>query len=138
MNHDQIYSNITFLQSKGYTSRLDDFFRWVVIEGSTLPRFGVWTNAEGKHIESTSMLIDIPKEFPMIVPGVGFHPSHATHVPLLYFNGRRLSDTHDCSHKPWRWLCFEEIKWHPHTDNLITLLEIIEHSIGERARKTKR
>jgi len=137
MNYNQIYSNITFLQSKGYKVTLDDFSRWVVIEGSSLPRFGVWTNAEGNHIKYTSILIDIPEAFPMIVPGVGLgHPSYAIHVPRLYFNDHLLSDTHECSHSPWMWFCFQDIKWHPHTDNLITLLEAIEYSIIKRTSKT--
>lgn len=137
MNYAQIHPQIVFLQSKGYKITLDDLLRWIILEGSSLPRFGSWSNAEGRQITHTSILFDIPKEFPMVAPGVGFgHPSYAIHVPKLYFNGRQLSDTHHCSHSPWTWLCFQEMKWNPRSDNLVTLLEAIEYSIIKRAKKT--
>jgi hypothetical protein len=136
MNYTYLQPQIAFLQRKGYKMTLEDRSQWILVEGSTLPDSGVWTNQERKRIAHVSIMIDLPPDFPMIVPGVGLgHPSYAIHIPKLYFNGQRLSDTYDCQHHPWSWLCFQKMDWHSKY-NLITLLQIIEYSIEHRASKT--
>lgn len=129
---------ITLLARKGYTVIADDYYKWIMVQGSTLPRFCSWSDAQGRKVWHTSFLIDIPKTFPMIVPGTGScHPSYAIHSPLLYCNDRALTDLHECKHSPsWHWLCFEYISWNPQIDNLVTIVNVIETSIAKRALKT--
>ena len=132
MNKEWLIKQLRYLASQGFNIKVYNNFRRVVIEGLELQGDG-WTDFNGNPIRFTSVMIDLPEDFPMSVPGVGFaHPNKAIHIPAIKYNGKPLKNLYECQHKPWRWLCFQKIVWDPQIDNLITLLQIIEKSIYDR------
>jgi len=134
-NVQSIQRDIRRLSRRGFGVRHGRDFSWVSVDGLTLPQLagGTWSDANGRPIRHTSVLIDIPPDFPRHPPGRGFaHPSHAVHVPDLRFKGRRIRELHQCSHQPWFWICFREMHWE-RGFGLLELVQIIESSLAERA-----
>lgn len=132
MNHSWFMSQASDLRSLGYEVNVARDYSWVNMAGSELRDDG-WTDGNGRPIQNYSVFIQLTRDFPMTVPGVGHtHPTHAIHIPLIRYKGRDLTDLYSCKHSPWHWFCFESIDWDPREDNLITLLQIIETSIYSR------
>ena len=136
-NINLIEANASKLTGLGYQVQISSDYDWVVVYGQDLPgESGKWTDAQGRVVDKTSVLIDIPLDFPMSPPGVGFnHPTRAIHLPLLYYKGRMMADFYKCNHTPWYWLCFQKLDWNPATDNLLTLIGLVEVSISERLKR---
>jgi hypothetical protein len=136
-NSALIRRNIDILSEKGFFVESPQNYEWVCVHGLDLPGTpGSWTDKQGNVVFETSVLIDIPYDFPISPPGVGFsHPSRAIHLPLIYYNRYKMSDFYTCVHDPWCWFCFQSIDWDPMQDNLLTLLALVEASISERLRK---
>ena len=134
MNQYWFMKHVNYLRSSGYEINVGRDYSWVNIAGSELRGIG-WTDGSGKPISHYSTFIQLTRDFPMTIPGVGHsHPAHAIHIPFVRYNGRDLTDLLECKHDPWCWMCFERIDWDPREDNLITLLQIIETSIYHRRR----
>jgi ubiquitin-protein ligase len=131
-----IQRNINRLCQAGFDVEAPPDHEWVVIHGVELPDPGAWTDQYGNALYHTSILIDIPYDFPMSPPGVGTsHPNRAIHLPLILHNGNVMSDFHECQHDPWRWFCFEWMEWNPWHDDLLTVVALVEASISERVRR---
>lgn len=133
-NRFLIKSNINQLHSNGFSVEADANYEWVCVHGLDLPGpYGAWTDKQNRIITQTSVLIDIPYDFPMSPPGVGFgHPERAIHLPYLLFNGGQMKDFYECKHNPWCWFCFQKIDWDRNEDNLLTLIMLVEASISDR------
>ncbi|MFC1717043.1 hypothetical protein ACFL6S_25470 [Candidatus Poribacteria bacterium] len=133
MNRFQLVDQLRELKSNGFGIRIWEDYSKLIVSGIEL-RGGGWTGSEDRPMYTFPALIDIPPDFPITVPGKGgfTHPRYAVHIPLIKHNGSKLSHLHECRHVPWYWFCFEGITWNPRTDNLFTLLQIIEYSIYRR------
>jgi len=130
--------NLDELLTRGYQVETPWNMSWVCAHGIALPgtTTGKWTDHGGRVIAKTSVLIDIPYDFPLSPPGIGHsHPTRAIHLPRIYYNGRKMKDLYDCVHEPWAWLCFQSMRWDPEQDNLLSLLALIEASISVRLRE---
>jgi len=134
-NIQQVSSDVQNLTRIGFTVEYANDFSWVHVIGLDLPkRRGIWTTVNNQYLDTVSVLLDIPPDWPLYPPGIGFvHPSFSIHIPFLAFNGVPIRDLHTCNHAPWYWLCFREIQWRPDY-GLLGLLKIIEKSIWERTR----
>ncbi len=133
MNRSWFFDQIRDLESEGFSVEVyRDLSR--VIASSIDLGGGGWTDSDDWPIHDVKVMIDISPDFPLTVPGIGYtHPRYAIHIPLIKHGGYMISDLHECEkHPPWYWLCFEEIDWNPRSDNLITLLQIIEVTIYRR------
>lgn len=133
-----IRRNMKVLSAAGFFVEASQSCEWVCVHGVDLPgRRGLWTDHFGRVVCETSVLIDIPYDFPMSPPGVGFsHPSRAIHLPRIYYKGKLMSDFYTCKHDPWCWFCFQRIDWDPWHDNLLTLVALVEASITDRLRRS--
>lgn len=85
----------------------------------------------GYNREEISILVLPPEDYPISPPGVG---SSFAYIPkALLFHGYELQDLHPDMNYPgfgdWAWLCFQEIKWNPNKDNLITFFEIVRTTL---------
>lgn len=130
----QLNAEISELRRQGFGIEHGPNFKWIHIAGLDLPERGIWTTANNQRITYISVLIDIPPDWPIHPPGVGFsHPSFAIHMPSLFYNGERLHHLFECNHSPWNWACFQRMDWKPEF-GLRGLLQIIEQSIWERTK----
>ena len=101
---------------------LDDWCRFVVVERVRLP--------PGYNLRDTSLLIELPSDYPASPPGIGNNRVFVS--PNLTFYGRKLRDVHP-EHRPrltdpfggWAWFCYQSIRWHPLVDDLITFVEMV-------------
>lgn len=137
-NRRLLRRNVDEVLARGYEAETPWNLSWVCVHGVALPGVdtGRWTDHDGKVIVRTSVLIDIPYDFPLSPPGIGYaHPTRAIHLPRLYYNGGRMKDLHDCAHHPWCWLCFRSMRWDPGHDNLLSLLALVEASISLRLKE---
>lgn len=100
---------------------------YICVHNYDLPGNGIWTDSNKKPIRTTSMLIDIPYDFPLSPPR-----GHAFHLSYIEYNGKRLSNFYSCQHHPWYYICFSQFNWDPKTSNLLTLFSVIEVSISDR------
>lgn len=132
-NTDLLINEKKLLVAKGFHVKNAMDFSWVCVYNLDLPSKGIWTDDNGNVITQIPIFCDIPHDFPLSPPGKGFfHPSNAIHIPYIAYNGKHIDDLHKCEHNPWWWLCFQKIMWDPNSDNLLTLLNIIEFSISDR------
>jgi len=81
----------------------------------------------GYNFGKISIWIDIPPDYPLSPPGVG---DYKIYLPRgLRYQGRRLKDFYEFIHpkgdERWGWFCYQQIKWDPNWDTLVTLLEMI-------------
>jgi hypothetical protein len=130
----QLMDDMKRIEANGFEVEYDSAYKWVHVSGLELPKSGIWTTENNERITHTSLLIDIPPDWPMHPPGVGpSHPGSAIHTPLLLYNRNEINDLHLCNHDPWYWLCFQKIYWKPEF-GLIGLLQIIEQSIWGRVK----
>ena len=137
-NKRLIRRNLDQLSERGFIVEAPRNLQWVCIHGLDLPGTltGRWTDHEARVIVETSVLIDIPYDFPLSPPGVGYsHPSRAIHLPRIYYNGKTMKDLYECEHAPWCWLCFQSMKWDPEHDSLLSLLAMVETTISHRLRE---
>lgn len=131
----KLLEEIAELERHGFEVEYDNNLTWIHVVGLELPSKGQWTTTNNEIVFSTSVLIDIPPNWPLHPPGVGLsHPTHAIHIPYLEYNGKKISDLHECKHNPWHWLCFVSISWQPDF-GLIGLLQIIEKTIWDRRKE---
>jgi hypothetical protein len=84
----------------------------------------------GYNSTSTSVLLEIPYDYPQSPPGIGNYKIYVE--PSLRFYGRVLRDVHPqipppypipgCG--PWAYWCYQDIRWNPVRDNLIRFMEM--------------
>jgi hypothetical protein len=137
-NRRFLRDNLDELLARGYRVETPWNMNWVCVHGVALPgtTTGKWTDHEGQAIIATSLLIDIPYDFPLSPPGIGCsHPTRAIHLPRIYYNGTKMKDLYDCVHEPWAWLCFQSMRWDPEQDNLLSLVALVEASVSGRLRE---
>jgi hypothetical protein len=134
-NQQLVERYISELRDRGFRVAHTQDCAQVVVYDLPLPGDrGVWTDATGKRIQTVSVSLSIPYDFPYAVPGVGIaHPQNAIHIPRLRFGRRDLSDLHNCQHDPWWWFCFQRLDWDPTHGTLATLVNTVSLSILDRA-----
>jgi hypothetical protein len=102
-----------------YPLLVSDDYRYLTVQEFDLP--------PGFNCHRTEILVEIPPGYPRSPPGVG--ESHVYVNRGLLFMGRRLSDLYDRVTPDWEgewaWLCYRQIDWDPHRDNLVTFMEMI-------------
>ena len=78
----------------------------------------------GWNREATDVLIEIPKDYPLTGPG---QPPYGVYLEEgLLRHGGWPEHYHVNGNRPgWAWWCYEGIRWDPHRDDLITMLEAI-------------
>jgi hypothetical protein len=108
--------------SHHYPLWLDDDDRFLIVQAVLLP--------PGYDREETSLLIELPPDYPLTPPGIS--PNRLYVDPNLRFNDDYLDGVHkdiqpswNPPYGPWAWFCYENIKWNPLTDNLITFIEMV-------------
>ena len=130
--------NVDDLRARGYQVETPWNLSWVCVHGLALPgtTTSKWTDHEGRVIVETSVLIDIPYDFPLSPPGIGYsHPTRAIHLPRISYNGSPMKDLYECAHDPWCWLCFQSMRWDLEQDDLLSLLALVEASVSARVRE---
>jgi hypothetical protein len=112
----------------------EDNANWMVVPDYPLPP--AW-----HHIaRSTALLIDLPKDYPMLPP-VGFYlpdelqMAHDGH----FFNFAAHGASNAPIHKGWKWYCvyIHSGAWRPernwrHGDNLYTYFHLVREALGNR------
>jgi len=119
---DKLYRQLREL-SHGFPIWIGDDGDFVVVGRVRLPA--------GYNRAETELLIDIPYDYPLTPPGVGHHRVYVP--PCLRYGGRELKDIHEATTPsfetpgfgPWAWWCYEDIRWDPLRDTLITFVEMI-------------
>ena len=136
-NKRLIRQHVGLLDRAGFDAEVSNDFSWVCVRNIDLPGWrGDWTDSRGRVVQTTSVLFDIPIDYPMSPPGVGSsHPSRAIHLPLIYFRGELMKDFYRCRHSPWYWFCFQRLDWDPRQDSLLSLVAVVEASICDRVRR---
>lgn len=104
--------------SHAYTIVVDDDSRWFIAHNFRLP--------PGYDRAETSVLVTLPHDYPISPPGIG--DSRVYLPPDVLYRGMDLRDLHP-SDAPawgeWAWFCYQEIRWDPARDNLMTFLEMV-------------
>ena len=104
--------------SAAYPLRVRNDYGCIVVREFRLP--------PGFNRPRTEVLMGIPSDYPCSPPGIG---KHRIYVPRdLRYRGRRLADLHSETTPgwgSWAWLCYQWIKWNPHRDNLLSLMEMV-------------
>ena len=84
----------------------------------------------GYNLAVTSVLVEIPSDYPLSPPGIGGNRVYVS--PWLRFRSRTIRDVHPDrtpsyltpGSGPWAWWCYQEIRWYPVRDNLIRFMEM--------------
>jgi ubiquitin-protein ligase len=115
MNEKRLINDIKQL-SYIYPLAVDEENNGVIIKNFNLPK--------GYNRNTTSVLLEIPNNYPITPPGVG---KARIYLPMgLRFNGKTPCDYHEYSGPDnWAWWCYEWIKWNPRIDNFVTFLELL-------------
>jgi len=116
--------------SQNHVLSVSDDARWLVVHEFALP--------PGYSRASTNILIEIPRDYPLTPPGVACR----TYIdPDLRFRGETLRDLYARDVPPWGrwgWLCYQDIRWNPHRDNLLTFIGMLRTDLTRpRIRKPK-
>ncbi len=117
-----LHDHLTGL-SRYFHLALDDWYRFVVVRGVTLP--------PGFNRATTDVLIEFLPDYPVTPPGAG--DSRVFVNAGLRFRGRQLVDYHEPAGTkyptpgfgPWAWLCYMDIHWNPFRDDLIRFIEML-------------
>lgn len=113
--------------SHHYPVWIDDDDKFVIVEIGLPPGFDyVWTN----------LLIEIPPDYPVSPPGIGNYRVFVP--PWLTYRGRKLKDIHPNQSPsfetpefgPWAWLCYEDVRWYPSRDDLLTFVEMVRSDLS--------
>jgi hypothetical protein len=106
-----------------YSVQASDDWRWIEVGGVRLP--------PGFNYTYTEILIDAPRDYPLMPPGVAT-PLYVR--PYLLFSGQPLADVHPDTTPGWgnwAWFCYRRIDWNPHRDNLITFMEMVRADLTD-------
>jgi ubiquitin-protein ligase len=116
--------------SNRYVLSVSDDAKWIVVHDFELPA--------GYSRTSTNVLVEVPRDYPLTPPGVACRICIA---PDLRFRGETLRDLYARDVPPWGrwgWLCYRDIRWDPHQDSLLTLIEMLRTDLARpRIRKPK-
>jgi hypothetical protein len=134
-NQELLGRSVAELCRRGFRVAHTPDFAQVVVHDLPLPQDrGGWTDVAGRTIQTMSVSLSIPWDFPYTAPGVGLaHPQNAVHIPRIRFRGRELANLHECQHAPWCWLCFQQLDWDPAHGTLATLVNTVSLSLLDRA-----
>jgi hypothetical protein len=108
--------------SCAFQLQVADNYRFVIVGGVRLP--------PGYNHTLTSVLVEIPSDYPLSPPGIGNNRVYVS--PRLRFRGRTLKDVHPDARPSyptpgsgdWAWWCYQEIRWDPVRDDLIRFMEM--------------
>lgn len=93
---------------------------WLVVTGVRLP--------PGYNFRRTSVLIELPADYPLTPPGVW---DHVYVDNRLRFRSKELRDLHAGSNPlwdkagQWGWWCYERVDWDPRRDDLVRFIEVM-------------
>lgn len=126
-----ILSRHLLILSHAYTIALDDDLRWFIAHNFRLPL--------GYDRPETSVLVTLPRDYPISPPGLG--NSRVYLPPDLLYHGEELQDLHP-SDAPawgeWAWFCYQDIRWDPRRDNLMTFLEMVRADLTNPSTLSRR
>lgn len=121
VNHAILDEHLKAL-SHSYVLSVSDDAKWAVVHEFELP--------QGYNRVSTNVLIEVPRDYPLTPPGVACRIYIA---PDLLFRGEMLRDLYAMDVPPWGrwgWLCYRDIRWDPHRDNLLTFIEMLRTDLA--------
>lgn len=95
---------------------------WIVVHRFRLP--------PGYNMAEISILVQIPHDYPVTPPGF----PNGLFVPQgLRFRNSGLTHVHEDATPgwgSWAWLCYRDLDWNPHRDDLVRFLEMIRADLS--------
>ena len=107
----------------GYRLEITPDLQWLLVRDVRLP--------PGYDRSTTEVLVQLPPDYPASPPGLN---GGVFVRPDLRFRGRLLDSVHQTvtpGWGAWAWFCYQQIRWNPHRDNLISFMEMVRADLTD-------